>query len=178
MSESLSAGRPDGGGPAGPRDQRGVRAAILWGGLTAGVLDILDAFTVAWLASGVPPVRVLQAIASGLLGREAFQGGLQTAALGLGLHFFIACTAAAVYVAASRRLPVLNRRWVACGLGFGVAVFFFMRHVVLPLSAFRSGPTRPLMLLNGLLIHAFGVGLPIAYFARRASRSPARVTVP
>src|SRR4030095_10491466 len=87
--------------------------AILWGGLTAGALDILDAFIVFGLR-GASPIRILQSIASGLLGASAFKGGMATAALGLVLHFFIACSAAAVYYAASIKLPVLIRRAVLC----------------------------------------------------------------
>ena len=145
------------------------REAIGWGGFTAGVLDIIAAFVVSGSA-GVAPTRVLQAIASGLLGRDAFQGGLATAALGLFLHFVIAFGAATVYYAASLQLPVLTKRWVLCGPAFGLAVFFFMQHVVLPLSAFRIAPNRALFPISGLLIHALGVGLPIAFFTWRTSR--------
>ncbi len=49
-------------------------------------------------------MRILQSIASGLLGASAFQGGPQTAALGALLHFFIALVAAAVYYAAGLSL--------------------------------------------------------------------------
>ena len=69
--------------------------AVLWGGLIAGTLDIADALIFHGVR-GVAPWRILQAIASGLLGREAFTGGAWTATLGLGLHFFIATTVAAV----------------------------------------------------------------------------------
>jgi hypothetical protein len=55
---------------------------ILIGGLIAGTLDILAAFIQSGLR-GVTPMRVLQAIASGLLGADSFQGGFATAALGL-----------------------------------------------------------------------------------------------
>ena len=54
--------------------------AILWAGLIAGTLDITDALVFYGLR-GVPPVRLPQNIASGLLGRDAFQGGVGTAAL-------------------------------------------------------------------------------------------------
>ena len=89
---------------------------IVLGGLTAGVLDILDAFAVSGLR-GLGPTRVLHYIASGVLGPSASQGGMMTAALGFALHFVIALGAAATYLAASRKLPVLVRRPVVCGLG-------------------------------------------------------------
>lgn len=150
--------------------------AILSGGLVAGVLDLLDAVLFFGMRSGARPIGILHGIASGVLGRAAARGGgLPTAALGLALHFLIACIIAAIYVAASRVLPVLRRRWIVCGMAYGVVAYFVMTIVVVPLS--NAGPGRLLfdlaplpVLLNGLLIHAFGVGLPIAYFASRARR--------
>jgi hypothetical protein len=50
-------------------------AAIVWGGLPAGGLDITAAFVIYGLR-GASPVRILQSIASGLLGAAAFQGGV------------------------------------------------------------------------------------------------------
>ena len=143
--------------------------AILLGGMTAGVLDIADAIVVT-AARGGDAIRMLQSIASGVLGAPAYDGGLPTAALGLALHFFIATCAAAAYWLASRRLRVLVDRPVLCGLAFGVAVWAVMQHLVLPLTFGRRAPTQPLpLLLNQIGIHILGVGLPIAYFAARAA---------
>jgi hypothetical protein len=61
---------------------------IFWGGLTAGVLDSVDA-VIAFGLKGMNPIQVLQCIASGALGSDAFKGGLATAALGAALHFFM-----------------------------------------------------------------------------------------
>jgi hypothetical protein len=142
--------------------------AILWGGLLAGIFDAAYAMGV-WALRGVPPDRVWQGVASGLLGPKSFQGGLRTAALGIALHFFIALTAAAVYVTASRYLPLLRERAVLCGCVFGLMVWAFMRFVVIPLSLMRRSSATILQweLLGSLAIHAFGVGLPIALSARR-----------
>jgi hypothetical protein len=143
---------------------------IVLGGLIAGTLDILDAFAMA-VFNGGSPVRVLQTIASGLLGRDAYQSGMTAAALGLLLHFVIAIGAATTFFVASRRLPVLLRRPVASGLLFGLCVWAFMYHVVLPLTFGRAYamPAWP-QFANQLGIHALGVGLPIAYFAARSAR--------
>ena len=90
---------------------------MLWAGLAAGIGDTL----LALVLFQVSPVRIYQSVAAGLVGRDSFQGGLATAALGMFLHFFIATTAAAVYVAASARLKLLLRQPVPCGLAFGIA---------------------------------------------------------
>jgi hypothetical protein len=149
--------------------QSGVAHPVIVGGIAAGILDILAAFAFRGAFGGVPPGRVLQGIASGLLGPAAFQGGAATAALGLGLHFFIAFVAAAVYYHASRVLPVLVRRAVLCGLAYGVAVHFVMNEVVLPLSRvnFRTPPWQFVAAM--ILIHMLCVGLPIALAVRRTT---------
>jgi hypothetical protein len=68
---------------------------------------------------------------------------------------------------ASGRLAVLARRPILCGLLYGVFVYFFMNHVVIPLSAVTRGGTFSLpVFLNGIIGHAFLVGVPSAVFAR------------
>ena len=144
--------------------------AVLLGTLTVGVLDLIDAMVFFGLR-GVAPVRILQSIAAGLLGRDAFRGGPATAALGALLHFFIAFGIVCVYYLVSRRLGILTRHPVLCGLLYGVIVFVIMNRVVIPLSAAVTGPWSLPGLANGLLIHALGVGLPSALFARAARPS-------
>ena len=143
---------------------------IVLGGLTAGILDITDAFVVTAINGG-SPARVLHAIASGVLGRDAYQGGATSAALGLLLHFVIAAGAASAFYVICRLVPSVLRHAVWSGIAFGVAVWVFMYYGVLPITFNRSNvlPAWPL-LLNQLAIHAFGVGVPIALAARRSAR--------
>lgn len=146
--------------------------ALSFGTITVGVLDIVDAI-VFFGVRGVPPIRILQSIASGLLGRAAFGGGLWTAMLGGLLHFFIAFSIVTTYYVASRRLPTLTRHPLLYGPLYGWVVYAIMNLVVVPLSAAASGPRSLPVITNGLLIHALGVGLPSALFARAARPSPA-----
>jgi hypothetical protein len=128
--------------------------AIVAGGLIVAVLDGVNAVIAYNLAFGMKPVAIYQFVASGLMGQAAFAGGLGTALFGLAIHFFIAFTAAAVFVLASERLPQLRRDAVGWGLAFGVATFVVMGFVVIPLSRIPpSSPSLPL-LLNGVIRHA------------------------
>ena len=137
-------------------------AAIAVGGIAAGVLDIVYAIVSVGMR-GRSPQWVLQSVASGLLGSGAYEGGWNSAALGLAAHFVIATGAAAVFVLAGRRLEFLHRHWFAAGLCFGIGVYLVMNFVVLPLSAvpFKITYTAS-VLAQGFVSHAFGVGLPIA----------------
>src|SRR6202040_3506211 len=114
-----------------PLEKRNALLAIAVGGGIAGTLDLLQACILfGW---DIPLV-----IAGGLLGRDAFHGGAGTYVLGVFLHFFIACSAAAVYYAVSRRLRFLTEHPLVCGLFFGAAVEEVMSLVVLPLSALHA----------------------------------------
>src|ERR1700687_65874 len=98
-----------------PSGKRSALLAIAVGGGIAGTLDLLQACILfGW--------HIPLAIAAGLLGGQAFHGGVGTYVLGVFLHFFIACSAAAVYYAASRGLAFLTEHPLVCGLFFGAAV--------------------------------------------------------
>lgn len=146
--------------------------AVLYGTLVVGTLDIVDAFVFFGLRSGTTPVRILQSIASGWLGRAAYTGGAAAAALGAVTHYFIAFGIVVTYFLVSRRMGVLTRHPIAYGIVYGLLVYLFMNRVVIPLSAIGAAtwPALP-VLANGLLIHAFGIGIPSAVFAARAPNS-------
>lgn len=168
--------------------------AILLGGLAAGALDILYAFVVYGpLSYGVPPERILQSVAAGLIGREASQaGGIETAALGLVLHFLIATSMAAVYVLAATRISALRTGALLWGLVYGFMLYVAMNYIVVPLSAAGlnehfataaeigprlqdsfsevrggGGDDYPWMLWGTISTHTVLVGLPIALIAKR-----------
>ena len=140
--------------------------AILSAGFSCGVLDITAAFVVYGFF-GAKPIQILQGIATGVMGPSARQGGLPTAALGLFLHFVIAFGAATTYFLASRFISFLTKQAVIAGVLYGIAVYFFMQRLVIPLSAARRSPFSLKMMIIGIVIHMFCVGLPIAVSVRK-----------
>jgi uncharacterized membrane protein YagU involved in acid resistance len=147
---------------------------ILYGGLVVGILDGLFALVFYGFILGIKPLRIFQSVAAGLLGRAAFEGGIKTFLLGLLLHFFVATCIAAVYYAASLKLPVLLHRAVSCGLIYGLLAYLGMNYVVIPLSAIGLRPTSLHTFLPAFIAHAFLVGLPIALLARRSAKTNRR----
>lgn len=140
-------------------------------GLIVGAMDITSAIIIT-ISRGSTVTRLMQFIASGLLGPKAFQGGTATVALGLGLHFVIAFSLVAVFYMASRSLSFLRQQAVVSGLVYGLIVFGIMNLIVLPLSA-----AKPRHSLTGDLIqigiHMFVIGLPTALLVRRFSSATA-----
>lgn len=141
---------------------------IVFGGLLVGILDFLDASIFFPLYFGISFVDVWHGPASGILGRETSRaGGVNTALIGIAMHFCVAFSIAAAYYILARLLPVLVRHPIVSGLIFGIVAHFVMQYVVIPLSAIRSFPPWPPIgsLLNSLIGHALLVGLPVALIA-------------
>jgi uncharacterized membrane protein YagU involved in acid resistance len=143
-------------------------SAIFWGGLVSGVLDLLYA-TTSVVLQGNPAIVLPQAIATGLLGVKSFQGGLPTAILGVALEFLITFVATAVYYLASRKLTFLIRRAVLWGVLYGIAIYFFMNFIVVPLSAAPKFDHTWASRASDFLVHMFLIGLPMALAVRRYS---------
>ena len=140
---------------------------IALAGLIAGILDITSAFVIAGI-KGTGSIRMLQGIASGLLGQRSFVGGMASAGLGLGIHFLIAFTAAAVFYAASRKFSSLTQHAVMSGLLYGIVVYIFMYWVVMPL-AFPTAHHSTSRDVTAVIIHIILIGLPISLVVHRFS---------
>jgi uncharacterized membrane protein YagU involved in acid resistance len=139
--------------------------AVLAATIVVGTLDALDAI-VFFGFRGATPVRIFQSIASGVLGRAAFEGDRSTMWIGVGLHYLIAFLIVLVFYIISTRVRLLTKRPVAVGLLYGILVYVTMNYVVVPLSAAVQGPFSLPVFVNGILIHIFGVGLPTALIVR------------
>jgi uncharacterized membrane protein YagU involved in acid resistance len=147
---------------------------IIGGGLLAGVLDGLDAIIYYGLMFGVSAQRIFHFIASGLIGPHASARlGWCGVALGVVLHFSIAIGAATVYYFAALKLPILIHRPVFSGTIFGLGLYLFMYHVVIPLSAVPRDPHAPFSwpnFIDEIFAHIVLVGIPIALMAQRSTR--------
>lgn len=153
-----------------------VLTAILLGGLIGGTIDIGSAAVI----SGLSPVVIMQAIASGLLGKDSFGGGVPTAIAGVLLQWAMALLIAAIYMLATARMPAMRRRWIPTGIIAGVIIYFVMTYLVVPLSA---APFRPEFSWAGF-VKAFSLagfienllamvlfGLIIGFFAKDAGNT-------
>lgn len=142
---------------------------MLVAGLVAGAIDIGYACAFWYIRAGTAPQRIFQSVAAGVLGPSAFTGGASTAGLGLLLHFGIALVVAIVFALAALRVPRLARQPWRWGILYGIAVYAVMNYVVVPLSAAGGGGAgNPLWVTLTVLVHAFGIGVPVALGARVA----------
>jgi hypothetical protein len=140
---------------------------ILLIGLMVGLLDALAASIHAYLASGIMPYRVFQYVASGLIGKNAYQTLALPVSLGLLIHFTIAITATFIFYQAYKRLGWSSTPKFLPGSIYGIGIWVVMNYIVVPLSLIGAFPKNPTPIIIGLLIHIFVIGIPIEMMIRK-----------
>ncbi|HEX9198550.1 MAG TPA: hypothetical protein VF865_03260 [Acidobacteriaceae bacterium] len=150
-----------------PGISRSVVQAMVLCILVAGTLDISDAF-IFFGFRGTPPERLLQGIASGLLGPSALHRGMPVALLGLAIHYFITWVWATLFIVGSLRFPVLRKCPAVSGPLYGLLIYGIMNYIVLPHSRVGGHPAFKLpVFVNGVAALVFCMGLPIAVISKR-----------
>jgi uncharacterized membrane protein YagU involved in acid resistance len=143
--------------------------SALLASVAAGIPDVF----VAAALSGASPGRVLQTIASGVLGEASYIGGWRSIALGLGLQIAMSFAIALTYNIAFSYVAGIRRSPLMFGALYGIVIFVVMNFVVVPLSRAYPKPQWDLKSVVAMLIVMvlFGeiISLIAAAFAERAS---------
>lgn len=138
----------------------------LWAGFISGFV-VLVPVLILQLSRGIGVVPEMQLAASSIIGIEAYEG-ITGFILGTLLHFFVSIVPAVAYALAGFWLPSLHRRKWLTGPLLGLLVFLFMGFVVLPRTNFITPPgVTPMPPFPALVIHMFGLGLPISLVVAR-----------
>jgi hypothetical protein len=141
--------------------------AVLVTGLIAGTLDILAACTSAYIQRGMTPDKLLQFVASGLFGADAFSGGTIMAVVGLVMHFMIATSWTLLYYLIYPRLNFLQKNKIVSGIIYGAFVWVMMNRVILPFTDIPKSPFNLTSALIGMIILMLMIGMPNAFRAPR-----------
>jgi hypothetical protein len=141
--------------------------AVLTTGLIAGTLDILAACLSAYIQRGMTPDKLLQFVASGLFGADAFNGGVIMAITGLLMHFMIAISWTLLFYLLYPRLIILRKNKILAGVIYGAFVWVMMNRVILPFTAIPKSPFNFTSALIGMVILMLMIGMPNAFRASR-----------
>jgi hypothetical protein len=145
-----------------------IAGISLIAGLCAAVIEMIFVLPIRYWLVGATPAVVFQFIASGALGKRAFEEGSYSVLLGIGAHTLISLVSAAVFAIAALRWHWLRRHEVLSGSAYGILAFLVMSFIVLPLSAIGLAlPRSPALFATSLAIHMFAFGVPIAVVCAR-----------
>jgi len=139
--------------------------AVFTTGLIAGTLDILAACLSAYIQRGMTPDKLLQFVASGLFGADAFNGGAIMAVAGLIMHFMIAISWTLLFYLLYPRLSILRKNKILAGVIYGAFVWVMMNRVILPFTNIPKSPFNLVSAVIGMIILMLMIGMPNAFRA-------------
>ena len=111
--------------------------------LLTAVVDGTFSGVLAQFFYGSTAVRLFQGVAATLLGKEALNGGAETALIGLGMHFGVALAWSIVFLVLAMRSPRLRREIATTGgvmrvaAMYGPVIWMVMSLVVIPALTHR-----------------------------------------
>lgn len=139
-------------------NQRSFAKPIFLSGLAAGTFDICLAILVyAVIQQKLTAEKLLQSVASGVFGAEAYSGGMVMVVYGLLFHFIIAFCFAIGYIVVYPHVRLLHKNPVIAGLLYGVFAWLLMNLVVLPF-VFPKRPVAELVPALNRYAHIDGCG--------------------
>jgi hypothetical protein len=144
--------------------------AVLTTGAIAGTLDIISACISAYIQRGMSPERLLQFVASGLFGADAFTGGISMAIVGLVMHFMIATSWTLLFFLLYPQLKFLRKNRIVTGIVYGAFVWVMMNLVILPVTNIPKSSFKLSSALIGMVILMLMIGMPNAFGAAKYFR--------
>jgi uncharacterized membrane protein YagU involved in acid resistance len=136
---------------------------ILLAGLLVGSLDIIAAIVNFYSKTGKNPQIVLKYIASAVVGKEAFSGGMEMSALGLAIHFLIAFVWTIIFFI----IRPVTISPIVTGIVYGIFIWALMSLAVLPMTKVAGETINIKDAITAALILIGAIGLPLSFIAHR-----------
>jgi uncharacterized membrane protein YagU involved in acid resistance len=146
---------------------------ILLSGFIAGLLDMSTALLVyVAILQRTTVLKLLQSIASGVFGKDAYTGGTTTALYGLAFHFLIAFSFAIAYFILYPYISLFRKQRLISAFIYGIFVWCVMNLLVLPLVMNRPASLNWNAFLGAAILICM-IGLPVSFIthAHYASRN-------
>ncbi|GAA3965085.1 hypothetical protein GCM10022246_17710 [Pedobacter ginsengiterrae] len=136
-------------------------SVLFWTTVVVGILDAVAAMTVYYVFFNLKPMQVYQYVASGIMGKTAYDGGAASAWVGVGLHIIIAFAATYIFFILSPRLKWIRENVIVAGMLYGLLIWVVMNLIIVPLSLIEPAEFNPVDLVV-VIWHMTVVGLPIS----------------
>jgi len=144
---------------------------ILTAAVIVGTLDITAACTQVYLRTGQPSIKpVLLFVASGLLGKAAYNNGDSIAAVGLLIHYCVAAAFTLFFFLVLAKLSFTKQQRLLTGILYGAFIWVVMNLLVLPLTA--AAPLQKTFsgVAIGMGILIVCIGMPLAFLANQEKK--------
>jgi hypothetical protein len=160
------------------QSRSGLLKVILLSGLLVGTLDMTAACINAHLSFGLSPDRVFKYIASGILGKSAFSGGIGVAALGVAMHYAVAYSWTTLFFIIYKKTNLIRQNKYLTGTFYGMLIWTVMNLLVVPLTKVpkpKNGFNVTQAYINaGILIVAIGIPLSLIAYKYYYAKLPVK----
>ena len=136
-------------------------------GLIVGSLDIIAACIQFFCKTQKNPIVVLNFIASGVFGKDAFTGGTKMAVFGLIFHYLIAIGFTLLFFILYPKIKLLIKNKLLLGVLYGLFIWIIMQFLIVPLS---QAPELKISFQSAsiaILILIVCIGIPLSWLAKR-----------
>lgn len=141
--------------------------AILGAWLIVATLDLIAAIIQTLIYKG-NILKMLQYIASGAFGADAFSGGTMFAVVGILFHYSIALLWTTLFFKIYSWINAsLSKNKFTVGIAYCFFVWLIMNCAILPLSKIPARPFNLTGAVIGAAIVIVAIGLPLSYLANR-----------
>lgn len=141
---------------------------ILKAALLVGTLDITAACTQVYLRTGQSSIKpVLLFVASGLLGKAAYNNGDTMMLVGLLVHYCVATAFTIFFFLTLAKTDFAKQQRLLTGILYGAFVWVVMNLLVLPLTAASPLKRTTSSIAIGAGILMLCIGIPLAFLANR-----------
>jgi hypothetical protein len=146
------------------KHDKSLASAIIVAGMVVGTLD-LSAAIIQTIIMGGNPLKMLQYIASGILGPDSFKGGIKYSILGVFIHYCIAFSWTIIFYLLYPKIKGMAVNKLLTGILYGIIVWLVMNRLVIPLSRIPERPFNPTNAIIGLGILIIAIGIPLSLMA-------------
>jgi hypothetical protein len=146
--------------------KKSLFATILIAWLIVGSLD-LSCAAIQTLIYNAKPVKMLQYIASGVFGKEAFSTEMPYAVYGFIFHYCIALIWTVLFFLVYPQIKFLSKNKIVTGIIYGIFIWTMMTRVVLPLSNTAAGTFKLKNAIIAASILSLAIGIPLSFMAYR-----------
>ncbi|HLO79542.1 MAG TPA: hypothetical protein VK166_01210 [Chitinophagaceae bacterium] len=139
----------------------------LLAGLMVGCFDIAAACIQYFISTGKNPQGVLMYVASGVFGKQAFEGGTMIVISGLIFHFMIAMSFTFLFFALVSWFPNLLTQKMLLVILYGIFMWAFVRFCIMPFSLINPPPFKLKNAAIAAMILMVCISLPLSLIAGR-----------
>ncbi|MES2650238.1 MAG: hypothetical protein V4663_00790 [Bacteroidota bacterium] len=149
---------------------KNLASNIVKAGLIVGSLDIIAACIQFYSKTQKNPIVVLNFIASGVFGKDAFTGGAKMAAFGLFFHYLIAFGFTLLFFILYPKIKPFIKSKLLLGTVYGLFIWLTMQFLIVPLSQAPAMKISFQSATIAIFILIVCIGIPLALLAKNGDK--------